>query len=154
MTKTAQAIETLKAGGYFSHKLTDGYHGPKFATYLYTATHARVLGIGAAAMEALRSNLRAEVQGNCVSETRYHWTDGVAHVAPVPTPVVPKRAFVVRILDKSGCALRLATPEETAEFWAAQPASWADKPQRFRETMARAVLLSGDVIGEPHMIDG
>jgi hypothetical protein len=148
MTRTQTAVETIKSGGYFSRKLTDGYYGPKFRTILCYAGHRVVRGIGAATLDSVRRILPLEgrVEGNCVGETRYYLRAEPPAAPPPPAPP-PRRRFVVEILAPDGCLVGLASGGETEEFWSRQPE--AVRASRYRESLAQTVRLSDGRIGQP-----
>lgn len=71
MTKTAKALETLKAGGYFRKALERSYQGgEKFATRLYAANGDVVKGVGAVTFYAMldAKSLRSR---ECIRSSAY-----------------------------------------------------------------------------------
>ena len=71
MTKTAKALETLKAGGYFRKALERSYHGgEKFKTRLYTAGGDVVKGVGEVTFYALL-DAKALRNRDCIRSSAY-----------------------------------------------------------------------------------
>lgn len=71
MTKTAKALETLKAGGYFRKALERSYlGGEKFKTRLYTAGGEVVKGIGEVTFYAML-DAKALRSRECIRSSAY-----------------------------------------------------------------------------------